>query len=203
MNYKKKLYLIVDAKKSFSLIFSQIKEAINGGVSILQIYNPDYWQENNIREVQLYCKSKNVSVFFYENLELAQKLNLDGVHLEEIPDNFDKIKSKNSKDFKFGLTVSNDLDKIEKAVNLGVNYLSFCSVFPTSFTDNCEIVDMKNIKSTLKKYNIPIYLAGGITKEKLEEFSDLNIAGIVMISGLLNSKNIKAEAEEILKKLNP
>ncbi|QCK14452.1 thiamine phosphate synthase [Mangrovivirga cuniculi] len=68
------------------------------------------------------------------------------MHFDEIPRDFDRIKSNVPNNRIFGLTVNNDLDIIKEAIDYGFDYLSFCTVFPSETNNSCELVDPKIVK---------------------------------------------------------
>lgn len=197
---KKELYTVLNGKNDFTILLKQIQQVLSGGIDKIQLYNAEILSESDLGKLIHLCQNHRVPLLIYNNLDLALNLGCQGVHLDEIPKNWNELEF--SEGFIKGITVSNDAEKIQKAVDLGFDYISFCSLFPTESVANCEIVSPEIIQNTIHKFQIPIYVAGGIKNEHLDELKHWNIKGIVMISNVLNSKNIAQTIQEIKEKIN-
>ena len=101
-----------------------------------------------------------------------------------------------------GITCGNDFSKIEWAVENGMNYISFCSVFPSGSVDTCEIINRDIIRKARSFTNIPIFLSGGITLDNLSLLEDTGMSGIAVISGIMNANNTLESAQQYSKALH-
>lgn len=196
----KKLYLILNGKTDFMLLKKQALDAIAGGIDIVQLGNAEHIPESNMQEIATLFHHHKVPLLIYDNAELALKYNCAGVHYEHIPQNFNKQNF--PRDFLVGVTVGNNDVKIQEAISKGVAYISFCSLFPTKSAADCEIVSQGKILQTAQKYNIPVYVAGGIQEKHLGELKKIPVEGIVMISGILESADIVETVSYLKKKIN-
>lgn len=185
------VYLVIDPKRDWSTLLGQLKEALQGGLNIVQVWN--HWKEDIshqektefLDEVSELCIHFDVPVLMHEDWELALKANLDGVHFDEIPDDFDHIKEALNQKI-IGITVSNDLEKIKWADRQKLSYISFCSVFPSSSVDTCEVVRPENIKAARNITDLNIFLSGGIKPENTLQLNKFDFDGVAIISGILD-----------------
>lgn len=200
MVMKKELYLILDCSIGFELLFSQAKQALEGDADKIQLFNADRLTNLEIEQLLKVCHHNQALLLINQDFDFAILNNCDGVHFDELPDcwNSDKVPIS----FLVGLTVGNEENTIKKAIENSVDYISFCSLYPTKSATNCEIIDQQNIIKASEKFTIPIYVAGGITPEHLDEIKDWPIAGIAMITGITEAENITARVKEIKKRLN-
>ena len=201
MVMKKELYLILDCSIGFDILFSQVKQALEGGADKIQLYKANIFQELQVAQLLKLCHHYQALLLINHDFDFAISNNCDGVHLDELPDSWDSDKVPTS--FLVGLTVGNDEKDIKKAIENSVDYISFCSLYPTKSATDCEIIDHQNITNASENFNIPIYVAGGITVEHLDEIKDWPIAGIAMITGITEAENITTRVREIKKRLNP
>lgn len=192
MNSLNGIYLVIDPKREWSTLLQQLKSALEGGLNIVQVWN--HWKEHLtiqekadfLKEVKALCTEYKVPVLMHEDWKLAIEAKLDGVHFDEIPEDFNQIKQKFSNQY-IGLTVSNDLEKIRWADQQQLAYISFCSVFPSSSVDTCEIVKPENIKAARQITDLNIFLSGGMSPENTKNIEALDFDGVAIISGILDA----------------
>lgn len=196
------LYLVVNPKQNRVELLSKLKEALNAGVSAVQLYNgwPKNFSYNNkvelCSEINNLCKEFNTPFFINNEWELLKDLDLAGVHFDKLPENWVKTKKAIGRSILTGLTMTNDLSILKNLESLEIDYLSFCAMFPSASVGNCEIVNPKNVEKTLQEVNIPVFISGGVTPEKINQFKYTPISGVAVISGVMNADNPKKAVQE-------
>src|SRR5690606_15917118 len=104
------LYLVLDPSIERSLLLKRLKEALEGGVQLLQIWNnwPAGFDRNKkkhfIEAVVEVAKDYSVPILINEEWELLQGGPLSGVHFDRIPEDFTGIKERLPKDAIIGIT---------------------------------------------------------------------------------------------------
>ncbi len=200
------LYLVLNPRKDWDELLTSLYQALKGGVGIVQVWN--HWAEevtdtakgtllDRIKEL---AHKFQVPVLLNEDWELALAYGLDGVHFDRIPEDWDKAKIHLEKKL-IGITVGNDLETARWADENRLAYISFCSVFPSSSVDTCEIVLPETILKTREITDLPIFLSGGIRPENLSLLERYSYEGIAVISGILNEENPREAANAYLKQL--
>jgi thiamine-phosphate pyrophosphorylase len=192
------IYLVVDPTMDQSVLLDKVEQALEGGVGILQIWNrwPVGMQESDKEQLITYILGMagdyGVPVLVNEAWELLKTTYLDGVHFDAVPDDLDSIKEEIGRDFITGITCGNDLEVIEWAEEQGVDYASFCAMFPSPSVGSCEIVHPETIHDARQITKIPLFLSGGITPEKINhELAGLDFQGVAVISGILKDEEPK------------
>ncbi|NJB84332.1 thiamine-phosphate pyrophosphorylase [Lewinella marina] len=186
------VYLVVDPKRDWPELLRQLTRALEGGLGLVQVWN--HWAEGISRkqkldflgEVAARCGEYGVPVLMHEDWALAREAGLQGVHFDEIPADPAAIRMALEGSM-IGVTVGNDLEKIERAGELGVDYISFCAVFPSSSVGSCEIVRPENIRAARGVTDVPIFLSGGIRPGNLSRLAGLDFDGVAVISGILDA----------------
>jgi len=192
------IYLVVDPTMDQSVLLDKVEQALEGGVGILQIWNrwPVGMQESDKEQLITYILGMagdyGVPVLVNEAWELLKTTYLDGVHFDAVPDDLDSIKEEIGRDFITGITCGNDLEVIEWAEEQGVDYASFCAMFPSPSVGSCEIVHPETIRDARQITKIPLFLSGGITPEKInDKLAGLDFQGVAVISGILKDEEPK------------
>lgn len=195
------IYLIIDAYLDNAILLEKLHDALENGISIVQLYNTEKGslvQADAINAICNVCHHYNVPVLVNNNWILLNKTLLDGVHFDEIPANYHQIKREVNKEFYKGITCSNDLSVIKWANDNHFDYISFCSMFPSPSAYACEIVSFETVKEARKITNIPLFVAGGINLYNIEQLAELPIDGIAVISGIMASSDIPSSTENYI-----
>lgn len=200
------IYLVIDPQKDWSVLFSKLQAALEGGIAIVQVWN--HWPKATPNELKLeftrhihkLCRVFQVPVLMHEDWQLALGAQLDGVHFDQLPPDFELV-FKQFEDKYLGLTVSNDLKQIVWASGQALSYISFCALFPSNSVSSCEIVKPESIKKASAISSIPIFLSGGIRPENMAQLKGLPFNGLAVISGILDVPNPEEAVEAYLKGL--
>ncbi|PAU94579.1 thiamine phosphate synthase [Aliifodinibius salipaludis] len=194
------LYLVVDPSMDHEVLLKKIEESLKGGIEILQIWNhwPDGMSEYDKEQLITYiiemAGKYGVPVLINDDWELLQNTDLAGVHFDSIPDDIDKIRQKVGRDFIAGITCSNDLEVVKWAEENSFDYVSFCAMYPSPSVGSCEIVRPETVRKAREVTDIPLFLSGGITPEKIDGLEGLEFNGVAVISGILSDDEPKEKA---------
>ena len=199
------IYLVIDPSMDELLLLNKLTLCLKEKLAAVQIWD-NFKAEQNIsgliRKICDLCHAKNVPVLINNKWELLNDFLLDGVHFDEIPENYSAIKERINKPFMCGLTCNNDLTFVDWASKNKLDYISFCSIFPSSTVNSCELVSFNTINQAAKRYSLPIFLAGGIKPENLDKLKELDYAGIAVISGIMSSDRPDESIKKYREKLN-
>jgi len=198
------VYLVVDPVLGLSHILSKIKQAIAGGIDVMQIWNNWSNTSNKQEFITAICEAAhahNIPVLINEEWKLMQSAPLDGVHFDNIPVDINTIRQKIARPFICGITCGNDLSRIEWATDNMLDYISFCSMFPSPSAGICEIVSKETVTRARQLTSLPIFLAGGITLNNINELTDTGMNGIALISAIMKADNAQTTTKAFKEKL--
>ncbi|NIT55361.1 MAG: thiamine phosphate synthase, partial [Aliifodinibius sp.] len=188
------IYLVVDPSMEQAELLDKIEQSLEGGVRVLQIWNhwpdgmSDYDKEQLITYIKQMADKYDVPVLINEDWKLLKNTDVDGIHFESIPENFEHIKEEVSRDFFTGITCSNDLEVVKWAEDHDFDYVSFCAMFPSPSVESCPIVQPETVRKAREITDIPLFLSGGITPENIGKFDGLDFNGVAVISGILKDE---------------
>ncbi|WP_332452896.1 thiamine phosphate synthase [Chryseobacterium aquaticum] len=200
------IYLIIDPSMEEEILLSKLNLIVKEKIAAIQVWD-NFKEDQNIEELLLKIYEKaspnNIPIIINNRLELLKQIPLDGIHFDEIPENFNDIKKEINRDFIAGITCNNELSTIEYAKKNQFDYISFCSMFPSKTANSCELVDFETVQKAKSIFSGKIFLAGGIDLSNIENLSQLNHDGIAIVSGIMSaenpSENIKKYHQKIKK----
>src|SRR6185369_6565581 len=99
-------------------------------------------------------------------------------------------------------TCNNDLAIVDWAMKQKLDYISFCSVFPSSTSNSCDLVSFDTIRRAREITSLPIFLAGGISPDNMKRLRELDFDGVAVISGIMNQDDPAQAAKKYLTELN-
>jgi thiamine-phosphate pyrophosphorylase len=155
------VYLVLDPGMEKASLLHKLKGALEGGVSVLQVWNN--WppslnltaKQDVIKAMLEVAAPYNVPLLINEEWELVKDTELAGVHFDNIPEDYESIKAEVGRDFICGITCSNDLEAIWWAEQNQVDYISFCAMFPSPSAGSCEIVSPETVKKARESQRYP------------------------------------------------
>lgn len=196
------IYLVVDPSMEQAELLDKIEQSLEGGVRILQIWNHwpdgmnDYDKEQLISYINEMAGKYDVPVLINDDWELLKNTDVNGIHFESVPENFEQIKKEVGCDFIAGITCSNDLEVVRWAEEHDFDYVSFCAMFPSPSVEICPIVQPETVQKAREITDMPLFLSGGITPENIGKLDGLDFNGVAVISGILNSKEPRKITKE-------
>lgn len=178
----------------------QVELAIKGGATFVQLREKNADEAEFLElalKVQKVCRAYRVPFVINDNVELAKKIDADGVHVgQEDMNALDVRKLIGSKKI-LGVSASTVAEAL-LAEKQGADYLGVGAVFATSSKDDAESVSHKTLKEICDAVKIPVVAIGGISINNVDELKYSGIAGISVISAIFGAANI----EEASKKLH-
>ena len=183
-------------------LYQQTEEAILGGTTFLQIREKELNEadfEKEALELQALCKKYKIPFIVNDNVELAKKIDADGVHVGQEDMNACKVRELLGPNKILGVSAQT-VEEAILAEKQGADYLGVGAVFPTGSKSDAIDVSHETLKAICKAVKIPVVAIGGITKDNLCQLKGSGIAGISVISAIFAQKDIKAAAEELKKR---
>ncbi|HLR00509.1 MAG TPA: thiamine phosphate synthase [Sphingobacterium sp.] len=189
-NISKGVYLVIDSSMDKKQALNQLKAVKNEKIAAIQIWNNPVVEKVDkcfLKDIVQLYKDVPVPILINEEWELLKEIDFDGVHFDNVPSDFPKIKQELDREFLKGITLSNDLEAVEKADKFSFDYVSFCSMFPSKTVDSCEIVHPDSVKKCRAITSMPIFLSGGINPDNMGLLQQLPFEGVAVVSGIMKA----------------
>lgn len=203
MEFKKEdllLYAVTDRAwvGKFSLA-EQVEQAVRGGATMVQFREKYLSGEELCREameVQRVCRSLGVPFIIDDDVELAMRIDADGVHVGQKDMNALAARSYLGEGKIIGVS-ARTVEQARKAESDGADYLGVGAMFATKSKGDAVVIERETVKEIKRKAGLPIVGIGGIRIENVEELADLGIDGIAVIGGIFGQEDIEGAAREL------
>ena len=183
-------------------LYEQVEEAIKGGVTFVQLREKTLDEEsflNEASEIQKLCRNHNIPFVINDNVEIAKKINADGVHVGQSDMEAGDVRTVLGDDKILGVSAQT-VEQALLAEKQGADYLGVGAVFPTGSKADAEDVSYETLKAICEAVNIPVVAIGGINDSNVLTLKGSGISGIAVISAIFASEDIEF-ATKNLKKL--
>ncbi len=205
INFHKTLYLVTDSRMSFRPLEEIIKEAVKGGVDIVQLREKDcptrefYHTAVKLKKMLHRCK---VPLIINDRIDIALACDADGLHIgqNDIPY---AIARKLMGDKKIiGLSVEN-AEQAEKANYLNIDYVGASPVYGTpTKTDTAKPLGLGGLREITRISRHPVVAIGGINAGNIKDMLYSGAQSVAVVSAIMAAENPKAATQELKKILN-
>ena len=203
MNCDKKdllLYAVTDRHwLNGETLYSQVEKALKGGATFIQLRERKLDEGSFLeeaQEIQKLCKEYNVPFVINDNVEIAKKINADGVHVGQSDMEAQNVREILGDDKIIGVSAQT-VEQALLAEKHGADYLGVGAVFKTGSKDDAEEVSHDELERICKAVSIPVIAIGGITHDNVKELAGRGIVGIAVISAIFGQKDIENATKEL------
>ena len=198
------VYLVINPAEEQQWVLQQLRKAVSAGIAAVQIWNNRIDSGPIVslaKEVINICRPLRIPVIINNDVELMRTVGADGVHFDDLASGARAIGQLSANDIK-GITCGNDLRTIRWASKNQLDYISFCSMFPSVSADACELVDLNTIREANEISKTPLFISGGVTPTNMLQLpADAKYAGVAVISGIMHASDPAATVNEYLDSL--
>jgi thiamine-phosphate pyrophosphorylase len=198
------LYVIADKRICGNRdIESVVSESINGGAEMIQYRDKESDDNRFLKtasQLQAICKARNIPFIVNDRVEIAVKIDADGVHVgqEDMP--LFEVRKKVSPDKIIGVSATS-IQQVKEAEENGTDYIGIGPIFNTLSKEIKEPVGLEIIREAKACLKIPFYAIGGINLDNLDSLIQTGVSRIAVISAIILSDDIKSTTAKLLDKL--
>ncbi|AKG34583.1 thiamine phosphate synthase [Paenibacillus durus] len=186
-----RVYFIMGSVNSRRPAAEVLTEAIAGGVTIFQFREKGPGaltgeaKVNLARELQGICRAHGVPFIVNDDIDLATRLDADGVHVGQDDEPARVLREKLGSRKIIGVSAHTP-EEVRQAIDDGADYLGIGPVYPTSSKDDARPVQGTILIQNLRKEGITIPLVGigGITAENASPVFAAGADGVSVISAI-------------------
>ena len=179
-------------------LMNQVKEALEGGITFLQLREKHLSKEEFIkeaREMKELSKEYKVPFVINDNIEVALAVDA-GVHIGQDDMSVEEARKLLGEDKIIGVSAHN-VEEAIKAQKGGADYLGVGAMFPTGTKTDADSVSMEELQKIRVAVSLPIVVIGGINKGNAGRFKPMGIDGLAVVSAIIAQSDIKAAAAEL------
>lgn len=196
------LYAVTDrAWLNGKTLYEQVEKAIKGGVTVVQLREKNLDEESFLIEaiqIQNLCRKYNIPFIINDNVEIARKINADGVHVGQSDMKAGNVREILGEDKILGVSVQT-VEQALLAEKEGADYLGVGAVFPTGSKADAYEVSHETLKAICEAVSIPVVAIGGIGVSNILKLTGTGICGVAVISAIFAAENIQKATTELKK----
>ncbi len=203
MNCDKKdllLYAVTDRSwLGQETLYSQMEQAIKGGATMIQLREKSLDQEaflREARELKALCRRYNVPFIINDNVEIAVRIQADGVHVGQSDMETGRVRAFMGKDKIIGVSAQT-VEQALLAQERGADYLGVGAVFATGTKPDAMDVTCETLKAICQAVDIPVVAIGGITLGNVGRLAGSGICGAAVVSAVFAQPDIEEAARSL------
>ena len=194
------LYAVTDRTwLSGETLYDQVEKAIKGGATFIQLREKKLDQESFLNEaikIQKLCRKYNIPFVINDNVEIARKIDADGVHVGQSDMKAKNVRAIFGADKILGVSAQT-VEQAILAEKEGADYLGVGAVFPTGSKADAEDVSLDTLKEICSAVNIPVVAIGGIGADNVSKLENSGISGIAVISAIFAAEDIESATKNL------
>ena len=198
------LYAVTDrAWTGRQTLYEQVKDALEGGVTCVQLREKELGDEEFLHEaieLKKLCGSYGVPFFINDNVEIAVKCGADGIHVGQDDMAASKVREKVGPEMMIGVSVHTVEEAVEAVAN-GADCLGVGAMFATSTKTDADILTLETLRDICEAVDVPVVAIGGIGKTNIAELAGTGVDGVALVSAIFAAEDIRSECR-ILRELS-
>ena len=204
-----RLYAVTDRSwLGTQTLAQQVEQALRGGATCVQLREKELNDTDFLaeaKELKILCARYGVPLIINDNVELALKVDADGVHVGQEDMDARDVRGLIGPDKILGVTAKT-LEQAQKAQQAGANYLGSGAVFGSTTKPNARPMTKELLHSICQSVTIPVVAIGGIHRGNIAFLAGTGIRGAAVVSGIFSAVDIaeecrilRAEIDKIVK----
>ena len=180
-------------------LYQQVEKTLKGGATFIQLREKHLDDAAFLKEaVELkeLCRRYHVPFVINDNVEIALRMDADGVHVGQSDMEAGNVREKLGPDKIIGVSAQT-VEQAVLAEQRGADYLGVGAVFPTGSKDDADDVSHETLKAICEAVSIPVIAIGGISRNNVMELAGSGICGIAVISAIFAQPDIEAATKEL------
>jgi thiamine-phosphate pyrophosphorylase len=142
---------------------------------------------NEAKQLQQLCLRHNTLFIINDDINLAQKIGSDGVHLGKNDASILTARQQLGDDAIIGVSCYNDIELAKTVQSQGADYVAFGALFPSNTKPNAPQCSLDVIMQAKQVLTIPIVGIGGINYSNQHQAFDVGCDAVAMINALFQS----------------
>lgn len=183
-------------------LYSQVEKALKAGATFIQLREKELDEEHFLKEaveIKELCKRYQVPFVINDNVEIALKMDADGVHVGQSDMEAGSVRARLGKDKIIGVSAQT-VEQALLAEEHGADYIGVGAVFPTGTKLDAVEVGYDRLREICNAVHIPVVAIGGITRDNIIQLKGSGVSGVAIVSAIFASKDIEAATKELCNK---
>lgn len=194
------LYAITGNYLSEDKLLVDVEQALIGGAAIIQ-YRDKQASANTCEQTAMalhaLCKEYGVMLVINDDVELAQRVNADGVHLGSHDTALTEARQYLGAGKVIGVSCYNDAEQALRVAHEGADYIALGRFFSSKSKPKAVEASLDVLRLVRRQVTIPIVAIGGITAQNGAPLIDAGADMLAVIDGVFGQADITRAASDI------
>ncbi|EKO3991612.1 thiamine phosphate synthase [Vibrio fluvialis] len=194
------LYLVTDDQQNLNTLCHVVKQAIAGGVSLVQVRE----KQGDVRTfieraaaVKAMLRGSGVPLIINDRVDVALAVDADGVHLGQSDMPATLARQLLGPDKLIGLSVENE-QQFEQAQSLPVDYLGLSAIFATpTKTNTVKHWGLDGLNWAMARSRLPMVAIGGLNTSNIAAVAQTGVQGIALVSAISHARDPQQAARDL------
>ena len=177
------------------ILAQQVEQALRGGATCVQLREKELNDTDFLaeaKELKILCARYGVPLIINDNVELALKVDADGVHVGQEDMDARDVRGLIGPAKILGVTAKT-IEQAQKAQLAGADYLGSGAVFGSTTKPNARPMTKELLHSICQSVTIPVVAIGGIHRGNIASLAGTGIRGAAVVSGIFAAADIEEE----------
>lgn len=198
------LYFVTEEAAPLESLLTIVEQAIEGGVTLVQLREKRsdgatfYEKAKALKEL---LDSYDVPLIINDRIDVALAVGAAGVHIGQSDLPLSAVRSIIPESMIVGVSVST-VEEALAAERDGANYIGVGAAFPTGTKSDAKVLPAGMLREITQAVSIPSVAIGGITLENIGLLQETDIAGVAVVSALMQAKNPTLSAQKFCQAWN-
>ncbi|HUO44111.1 MAG TPA: thiamine phosphate synthase [Burkholderiales bacterium] len=187
-------------------LLEQAAAALAGGASILQYRNKTADRALRIEQagaLMALCRARCATFIVNDDVELAARLDADGVHLGTHDSTVAAARALLGDDRIIGVSCYDDLARARNAAADGADYVAFGGFFPSPTKPAAACATPDLLRRARRQLTLPLVAIGGIDLHNAHSVIAAGADAIAVISALFAAADVEGAAREFCNLFTP
>ncbi len=179
-----------------------VSAAIEGGASIVQLRektSPPDEKLDAAKAVREACRSHGTPFLVNDEPEFARRVDADGVHVGRDDPSPRIARALLGPKAVVGVTVYGKAGEEEAARSAGADYLGVGPFFPSPTKPAEPVLALHVLDQVVHRARLPVFAIGGVTAENAGTLARHGVAGIAVVSAVMDAPDPRAAADAIVR----
>lgn len=180
-------------------LYEQVEDALKGGATFIQLREKNLDADSFLKEaveIKELCAHYHVPFVINDNVEIAKKIDADGVHVGQYDMEAANARAILGPDKIIGVSAQT-VEQAVLAEKNGADYLGVGAVFHTGTKKDANSISHETVKQICETVHIPVIAIGGISQDNVMELQGTGICGIAVVSAIFAEKDITLATKEL------
>jgi thiamine-phosphate pyrophosphorylase len=194
------LYALTPELADTAALVARVAAALAGGAAVVQYRNKlgdAALRREQALALRALCAARGATFIVNDDVDLAREVAADGVHLGRDDAAVAAARQRLGAGAIIGASCYDSLERAQRAVAAGADYLAFGSFFASSVKPEATRAHPSLLTAAKARWRVPVVAIGGISATNAPALIAAGADALAVISALFDAPDVAAAAEAL------